>query len=98
MIGAGEDGHVAAGLGDDDLGDVPVDAGDRGRRLDGGRKRRDLRLDSGREGVQGCGQPVDPVRVQPDRERMLAVADLVILTFGTGVQAWANLTVFKSPR
>jgi hypothetical protein len=27
MIGAGEDGHVAAGLGDDDLGDVPVDAG-----------------------------------------------------------------------
>ncbi len=28
----------------------------------------------------------------------LAVAGLVILTFGTGVQAWANLAEFKSLR
>jgi hypothetical protein len=72
VFGGREGGHVAAGLGDDHLGRVAPDAGDRAQQLNRRCERAELLFDRGRELVDCLVEVVD-VRDPPDDHDVLGV-------------------------
>ena len=68
MTGAGEPGHVGAGLGDDHVGDAGRDAWDRDDQVPGTTKGFDHHLDPPGELVDRPGVAVDQVEMTPGQE------------------------------
>jgi hypothetical protein len=68
-----ERGHVAAGLGEDDLGGAASDAGDRAQQLDRRASGPSCALNRGREVIERLVEVIDVREDAPDHERVLGV-------------------------
>ena len=73
VLGAREDAHVGADLGDDAFGAAPLNAGDRAEQLNGRGERADLLLDRLREPVDLLVEEVDVGEDRPDPGRVQPV-------------------------
>ena len=71
MLCGGESGHVGSGLGDDDVGGVPTDAGDGADQVAEAAKGFDHHLDSIGELLDGRGVLVDQIQVHAGQERVM---------------------------
>jgi peptidoglycan/LPS O-acetylase OafA/YrhL len=103
MLCGGESGHVGSGLGDDDVGGVPTDAGDGADQVSEAAKGFHHHLDSVGEPFDGRGVLVDQIQVHAGQKRggrhRGAVhphpAHHLVLDLGSNYQRHEHLTTYS---